>query len=243
MSSDDKSTTGWAYVINQQLRDLAPVDDSRTYTLHSITSSDGDSLPIARAAVKDFWNNNEIGYGSAATVSQGDWTYLYGVTPSNQTALARIKTASDFKSRSSYSFYVSGQWTATAPKRGDASISLANTYAAQGTIYWSASWSKYVWLGGSPGRWPNSEIWVSTSLAPEGPWSEATKIYDAQDIGNSGIPAYSMVAHPELKDDSVTGDYIFVVRTSSARLTSQSWTKEFTDDAPYQQPLARIDWK
>ncbi|KAF8186586.1 hypothetical protein K438DRAFT_2019814 [Mycena galopus ATCC 62051] len=231
--SFDGDVNAYAFIARQHLSGLTVVNAPVSYTLYHVISESAGSIPTASVLVSSFWSTTQIGYGSAASVVNNGYAYLYGATSSGHLAVARA-ALTDFlgalDDKSVYEYYVDGAWTATAPLSTDSTIPLPNTSSAQGTIYWSPKWSSYVWIGGD--GFPDANFYISTAPNPEGPWTAATLFYTGV-VGVGSLPAYSAVAHPSLTDG--TGDYIFI-----------SWTRTITDSAGvdvYDQPLVRVDWE
>ncbi|KAF7369401.1 hypothetical protein MVEN_00269100 [Mycena venus] len=226
------SANAYAFIARVHLNGLTQVN-TPSYSLYHVISNSAGPIPSASLLVGSFWSSSQIGYGSAASVVNNGFAYLYGATPNGKLALARAAQTGflgALDDKTLYQYYVNGAWTSTAPSRTDSTIPIPNTSSAQGTIYWSPKWSSYVWIGGD--GFPNANFYISTAPNPEGPWTASTKFYTGA-VGTGSLPAYSAVAHPSLTDG--TGNYIFI-----------SWTRTITNSAGaevYDQPLVRVDWK
>ncbi|KAF7317433.1 hypothetical protein HMN09_00480000 [Mycena chlorophos] len=228
--------SAYAFMQRQHLSGLTVINTPSTTIYHvSQQSVDTSVLPSVSIDVSQFWSSSQIGYGSAHTVVQGNYAYLYGPTPNNQLAIAR-STLTEFlgalDNKSTYEYYVNGEWTSTAPTTSTANIGLENTSwggSIQGTIYYSNKWESFVYIGGDD--YPDANFYISTAPAAEGPWTAGVKFYTGAQ-GSGSLPAYSCVAHPALTDG--TGDYIFI-----------SWTTTTGsgDATLYEQPLVRVDWE
>ncbi|KAJ7829727.1 hypothetical protein B0H13DRAFT_2115633 [Mycena leptocephala] len=219
------TVNAYAFIGRKHLSGLTQVNTASYSLYHVVTRA--WAIPTTTMDISSFWSTSQIGYGSAASVVNNGFAYLYGATSNGKLALARAALTD----KSIYSYYVNGAWTTTAPASNNAGIPLPNTSSAQGTIYWSPKWSSYVWIGGD--GFPNADFWISTAPNPEGPWTVGTKFYSGA-VGIGSLPAYSAVAHPSLTDG--TGNYIFI-----------SWTRTIENAAGtgtvYDQPLVRVDWQ
>ncbi|KAJ6504348.1 hypothetical protein C8R47DRAFT_1067260 [Mycena vitilis] len=228
----DGVVNAYAFISKSHLSGLSTVN-TPSYSLYHVSSNSVGPIPTTTMDISSFWSSSQIGYGSAASVVNNGYAYLYGATSNGKLALARAAQTGflgSLEDKSLYEYYVNGAWTSVAPAADDASIPLPNTSSAQGTIYWSPKWQSYVWIGGD--GYPDANFFVSTAPSPEGPWSAGVQFYSGA-VGVGSLPAYSAVAHPSLTDG--TGNYIFI-----------SWTR--TIDNPtgsgtvYDQPLVRVDW-
>ncbi|KAJ7816755.1 hypothetical protein B0H14DRAFT_3111663 [Mycena olivaceomarginata] len=223
---------GYAFIARQHLSGLAVVN-APSYSLYHVISQSAGPIPSVSLLISSFWSSTQIGYGSAASVVNNGFAYLYGATPNGKLALARAAQTGflgALDDKSLYQYYVNGAWTSTPPSRTDSTIPLPNTSSVQGTIYWSPKWSSYVWIGGD--GFPNANFYISTAPNPEGPWTAATHFYTGT-VGTGSLPAYSALAHPSLTDG--TGNYIFI-----------TWTRTITNSAGvavYDQPLVRVNWQ
>ncbi|KAJ7453288.1 hypothetical protein B0H11DRAFT_2245526 [Mycena galericulata] len=231
-----RGTTGqvnaYAFIARDHLSGLATLN-TPSYTMYHLLSQSSGPIPSTSVDVSSFWSTTQIGYGSAASVVNNGYAYLYGPTPNGKLAIARA-ALTDFlgalDDKTLYEYYVNGAWTTTAPVSSDSTIPLPNTSSVQGTIYYSPKWSSYVWIGGD--SYPDANFLISTAPNPEGPWTAATQFYSGV-IGIGSLPAYSAVAHPGLTDG--TGNYIFI-----------TWTRTIKNAEGYDvydQPLVRVDWK
>ncbi|KAJ7139251.1 hypothetical protein C8R44DRAFT_659570 [Mycena epipterygia] len=227
------AVNAYAFMGKKHLSGLT-VLNTPSYTLYHVISQSADgSIPASTVDISSFWSTTQIGYGSAASVVNNGFAYLYGATSNGKLALARAALTGflgDLEDKSLYEYYVNGAWTTTAPAASDSTIPLPNTSSVQGTIYWSPKWSSYVWIGGN--GFPNANFLISTSPNPEGPWTAATQFYSGA-VGIGSLPAYSAVAHPSLTDG--TGNYIFI-----------TWTRTIQNSAGsdiYDTPLVRVDWQ
>ncbi|KAJ6537369.1 hypothetical protein DFH09DRAFT_1042449 [Mycena vulgaris] len=226
------TANAYAFIARQHLSGLA-VENTPSYSLyHVISQSPGTTIPASSLAISSFWSTTQIGYGSAASVVNNGFAYLYGATSNGKLALARAALTGflgSLEDHSIYEYYVNGAWTRTVPVSSNPGIPLANTSSAQGTIYWSPKWQSYVWIGGD--GFPDANFRISTAPNPEGPWTAPQQFYSGA-VGTGSLPAYSAVAHPSLTDG--TGNYIFL-----------TWTKTSPSAGGdiYDQPLVRVDWK
>ncbi|KAJ7463155.1 hypothetical protein FB451DRAFT_1493834 [Mycena latifolia] len=232
--SGSSGVNAYAFIAKQHLSGLSRLN-TPSYTLYHVVSQGTGTatIPSVSVDISSFWSTTQIGYGSAASVVNNGFAYLYGATPNGKLALARA-TLTGFlgalDDHSIYQYYVNGAWTSTAPVSTDSTIPLPNTSSAQGTIYWSPKWQSYVWIGGD--GFPNANFLISTAPNPEGPWTAAKQFYSGT-IGVGSLPAYSAVAHPSLTDG--TGNYIFI-----------TWTRTIVNaqgNDVYDQPLVRVDWQ
>nr|GAT49527.1 predicted protein [Mycena chlorophos] len=232
----DGGVNAYGFMQRQHLSGLTVLNSPSTTLYHVLqTTVDTSVMPSVSVDVSQFWSADQIGYGSACTVVQGSYAYLYGATPSGQLAVAR-STLTEFlgalDSKNTYEYYVNGEWTTTAPANNAAGIALENTSDVQGTIYYSNKWESFVWIGGD--GFPDANFYISTAPAAEGPWTAGQLFYSGA-VGNGSLPAYSAVAHPALTDG--TGDYIFITWTLTLDTNP-------TGSGPvYQQPLVRVDWE
>ncbi|KAF7290203.1 hypothetical protein MIND_01333800 [Mycena indigotica] len=221
------------FIKRQHLSGLSLINTPDT-TLYHVSQNpvNTNAMPQATVDTSKFWASNQVGYGTAATVLNGSYVYLYGSTPNGQLAVARSALTGflgALNSKSTYQYYVNGGWTASAPTTSTAGIALANTRGnVQGTVYFSAKWNSFVWIGGD--GFPNANFYVSTAPAPEGPWTVPTLFYSGA-VGTGSLAAYSAVAHPALTDG--TGNYIFITWTKTAKSSNGD---------VYTQPLVRVDW-
>ncbi|KAJ7450527.1 hypothetical protein FB451DRAFT_1052198 [Mycena latifolia] len=232
--SGSNGVNAYAFIGKQHLSGLSRLN-TPSYTLyHVISQGTGTTtIPNVSVDISSYWSTTQIGYGSAASVVNNGFAYLYGATPNGKLAVARAALTGflgALEDRSIYEYYVNGVWTSTAPVSTDSTIPLANTNSAQGTIYWSPKWQSYVWIGGD--GFPDANFLISTAPNPEGPWTASTQFFSGA-VGTGSLPAYSAVAHPSLTDG--TGNYIFI-----------TWTKTSLDsngNTLYEQPLVRVDWE
>ncbi|KAJ7670114.1 hypothetical protein DFH06DRAFT_1280142 [Mycena polygramma] len=226
------AVNAYAFINKAHLSGLSTVN-TPSYSLYHVSSNSVGPIPTTSMDISSFWSSSQIGYGSAASVVNNGYAYLYGATPNGKLALARAAQTGflgNLEDKTLYQYYVNGGWTSVAPASNDASIPLPNTSSVQGTIYWSPKWQSYVWIGGD--GFPNANFFVSTAPNPEGPWSAGVKFYSGA-VGVGTLPAYSATAHPSLTDG--TGNYIFI-----------SWTRTINNPTGsgtvYDQPLVRVDW-
>jgi len=223
----------YAFITRTHLSGLSAIN-TPSYTLSHVISQSAGPIPATNVEISSFWSTTQVGYGSAATVVNNGFAYLYGATPNGKLAVARAALTGflgALDDKTLYQYYVNGAWTSTAPASSDTGIPLPNTSSAQGSIYWSPKWNSYVWIGGD--GFPDANFYISTAPNPEGPWTAATQFYTGV-VGVGSLPAYSAVAHPSLTDGR--GNYIFI-----------SWTRTIpnptgTGDV-YDQPLVRVDWQ
>ncbi|KAJ6574533.1 hypothetical protein B0H19DRAFT_935355 [Mycena capillaripes] len=227
------AVNAYAFITRSHLSGLSTVN-TPSYTLYHVISNSAGPIPNSTVDISSFWSSTQIGYGSAASVVNNGFAYLYGATPNGRLAVARAAQTGflgALEDKSLYQYYVNGAWTTTVPASNNAGIPLPNTSSAQGTVYWSPKWSSYVWIGGD--GFPNANFYVSTAPNPEGPWTAPTHFYTGV-VGIGSLPAYSAVAHPSLTDG--TGNYIFI-----------SWTRTIANPTGtgdvYDQPLVRVDWQ
>ncbi|KAJ7829724.1 hypothetical protein B0H13DRAFT_2372408 [Mycena leptocephala] len=204
-----------------------------------------------------FWSSTQIGYGSAASVVNNGFAYLYGATPDRKLAVARAALTGflgSLEDKGIYEYYVNNfshraaAWTTTAPTASDPGVPLPNTSSIQGTIYWSPKWEVIIRLDRGD-TFPDANFYISTAPNPEGPWTAAQQ---------ACIPI--PVPAPELTDDAAilqrltdgTGDYIFIVRIFAAfpiadglTTITQTWTKTrpSANGDMYDAPLIRVDWQ
>ncbi|KAJ7285342.1 hypothetical protein C8J57DRAFT_1120507 [Mycena rebaudengoi] len=223
--------SAYGFMQKQHLSGLDVLNVPSTSMYH-VTSQNANHLPTTRVVASPFWTSTQIGYGVAASVLTDKFVYLYGGTPNRKLAVARAARTflGSLEDHRLYEYYVNGTWTRTIPAYNDAGVVLPNTSAIQGTIYWSAKWQSFVWIGGD--GFPNANFLISTALKPEGPWTAPTQFFSGA-VGSGTLAAYSCVAHPAMTDG--TGNYIFISYTRT--------TPNDKDYDVYDQPLWRVDWK
>ncbi|KAJ7816020.1 hypothetical protein B0H13DRAFT_2460908 [Mycena leptocephala] len=186
-----------------------------SYSLYHVISQNSGPIPSTTMDISSFWSSTQIGYGSAASVVNNGFAYLYGATPDRKLAVARAALTGflgSLEDKGIYEYYVNNcevshraaAWTTTAPTASDPGVPLPNTSSIQGTIYWSPKWESYVWIGGD--TFPDANFYISTAPNPE--------------------------AHPSLTDG--TGDYIFITWTK---------TRPSANGDMYDAPLVRVDWQ
>ncbi|KAJ7500666.1 hypothetical protein B0H11DRAFT_2155548 [Mycena galericulata] len=219
----------YGFMVRQQLSGLTVLATPGTQLYRVVSKTANlDTLPTATIAVSEFWSENQVGYGSATTVVRDGIAYLYGATPDNKLAVARVPVIA-VEDKLLYEYYVNGEWTPKAPALNDSTIALPNTSAKQGTTYYSPKWESYVWIGGD--AFPDANFYISTAPEPEGPWSAPLEFYTGS-VGTGALPAYSALAHPAMTDG--TGDYVYL-----------TWTKTSINEQDvtvYDTPLVRVDW-
>ncbi|KAJ7463156.1 hypothetical protein FB451DRAFT_1493851 [Mycena latifolia] len=220
--SGSNGVNAYAFIGKQHLSGLSRLN-TPSYTLyHVISQGTGTTtIPSVSVDISSYWSTTQIGYGSAASVVNNGFAYLYGATPNGKLAVARAALTGflgALEDRSIYEYYVNGVWTRTAPVSTDSTIPLANTNSAQGTIYWSPKWQSYVWIGGD--GFPDANFLISTAPNPEGPWTAPTQFFSGA-VGTGSLPAYSAVAHPSLTDG--TGNYIFIGTYDAGKFHSNAF--------------------
>ncbi|KAJ7290536.1 hypothetical protein C8J57DRAFT_1276083 [Mycena rebaudengoi] len=222
----------YGFIQKQHLSGLSVLNTPSTSMYHVISQNAGP-LPATSVVASPFWTSSQIGYGVAASVVTDNFVYLYGGTPGRKLAVARAARTGflgSLEDHGLYEYYVNGAWTRTIPAADNAGIVLPNTSSIQGTIYWSAKWQSYVWIGGD--GFPNANFLISTAPNPEGPWT-APKQFFSGVVGSGTLAAYSCVAHPAMTDG--TGNYIFISYTRT--------TPNAKQEDVYDQPLWRVDWQ
>ncbi|KAJ7478724.1 hypothetical protein B0H11DRAFT_2194285 [Mycena galericulata] len=178
-----RGTTGqvnaYAFIARDHLNGLTTFN-MPSYTMYHLLSQSSGPIPTTSVDVSSFWSTTQIGYGSAASVVNNGYAYLYGATPNGKLAIARAALTGflgALDDKTLYDYYVNG-----------------------GTLFVS-----YVWIGGD--SYPDASFLISTAPNPDGPWTAATQFYSGV-VGIRSLPAYSAVAHPGLTDG--TGNYIFI---------------------------------
>ncbi|EME39906.1 hypothetical protein DOTSEDRAFT_91245 [Dothistroma septosporum NZE10] len=202
-SSSDSSTIGYTWIPNVHLANLTQLNSATPshalYKTSYASSSDLNVLPTTQLISPGFCEEGEIGYGRYGNVAKDNYAYLYGQTASKTTALARVPLSS-IEDRSTYQYYVNNAWSSTPPSISSASATVPNAGAGgQGTFYYCSYLTSYVWIG----QQANSvvaDFYITTSPAPEGPWTVPVKFFEGQN-GDGGIGGYSLQAHPSLSND------------------------------------------
>ncbi|CAL5866176.1 uncharacterized protein PFLUO_LOCUS383 [Penicillium psychrofluorescens] len=194
-----------------------------------VEGADSAVLPKTAFVSPTFFQENEFAYGAAGNIIVNDTAYLWAQSfLGAATSLARVPL-SGIEDLSRYEYYVSGAWTSHMPSSVNVTEATINcTAGGQGTFYYSPAWSSYVWIGGV-GQEINGEFFVSTSPAPEGPWTTPEHFLTVP-LGNyTEIPAYGFQAHPDLVVDENSNDMYI------------SYTKKMTTG--YQTPLYLLEWE
>jgi hypothetical protein len=138
----------------------------------------------------------------AATLRVGDDLYVYGVdedrqkgTLKRQLIVARVPAdkVDDF---ASWRFFADGQWTDDSRR----AIPLADGMATEFSVSYLPRLRRYVLVYTENGL--SANILARASEKPEGPWSEAVKLYTCPESGwDKNIFCYAAKAHPELCED------------------------------------------
>ena len=150
------------------------------------------------------------GFGSAALM-QGQILYVYGCEFDKELyaspcLLARVHIDS-ILDRSKWRFLVSG---------GKWSSELADTASVfeggnMTSVFYSSYISRYIAVYSQP---VSTEVMYRTSVRPEGPWSGAQKLFDAEmPVGGIGW-VYDALAHPEFSQDNGRIFYVTYSRTT-----------------------------
>jgi Domain of unknown function (DUF4185) len=131
------------------------------------------------------------------TIKTGSYSYIYGYssrtnsTGVNNLILARAPE-NDLDNTNLWEFYSNGGWTTNFDKM----TSLFPGAGAEGSVSWQPFLKKFVYIY-SDGIW--GTILMRTAVAPEGPWSAPTKIYQCPDMKISPhVFCYAAKGHPEL---------------------------------------------
>jgi hypothetical protein len=176
----------------------------------------GDVLPAVTLVEEQFWDLNSFAYGDYGTVTSDGYLYLYAETSNYKIALAKVPLGS-VEDKSTYQYFVNGVWGQTRPANvNDTSAYLDHPGAGgQGTYFYSEYYGCFVWLGQTAGS-IESDLYVSTAPAPEGPWIDPYIIHTFPD-GNYTLGAYSFQAHPGLLDNTST-DQMYITYNKNIAL-------------------------
>ncbi|EIW79373.1 hypothetical protein CONPUDRAFT_59444 [Coniophora puteana RWD-64-598 SS2] len=235
----DGTVTAYTWVtkghIKSDLTNLSPDPDTSLYKVVYSPSAAHDALPTVTLVDEAFWAaNKQVPYGAYGSVmsSDGSTAYLYGKSSKGTTALAKVPAGS-IEDKSQYQFWENGAWTPTPPDLSAGDINIDNVSAGgQGTYYWSPPWSSYVWIG-QPGISVSADFMITTSPNPEGPWTEPTKFYSAQN-GNATLGAYSLQANPGLGAFANGANDIYLTYTK---------TDIINNVGIYSTPLIKVSWQ
>ncbi|KAG8878983.1 hypothetical protein FRB97_002031 [Tulasnella sp. 331] len=225
-------TGGFTWINNVELSGLSQINDPAPASMYYVEYQpvrDGTNLPQVTLWAESFWEATDDPYGVYGGVVVSGTAYLYAIRDDHTVSLAKVAAAS-VTNTADYSYWVNGAWTTTRPARGASGSAIPNASAGgQGTYYYSTKWGLYVWIGGS--IFPGATWYMTTAPAPQGPWATVTELFSAQG-GNSGLDAYSCVAHPALTDG--TGNDIYLSFTNV--------TADADGNALYTTPVFHIVW-
>lgn len=233
VTSDDNSTA-ISYVWNRNihingLEDLIPDPSVALYRLTYNYGDDG--LPEVEVVDEKFWEENAIPYGAYGSLVHDDTAYLWGKGSDGAVSLARVPTAS-VEDKSTYEYYVNGEWTGDVPSFGDDGVDLENASAGgQGTYYYSDPWESYVWIGQETVS-VSADFFITTAPEPQGPWIEPINFHSAE-TGNDTLGAYTLQANPALTAPGANEIYLTYTKTD----------KVSDDVALYTMPLIHVEWE
>lgn len=211
-TSESGRTIAYAWVQKTHVRqDGSTITQAPSTTLYRLSSSDDRNAP-PRCTVLDgnFWKENDIPYGTYGSVLKDGIAYLFAQVGNNVVAVARV-LCDYIERKSSYEYWVDGDWTKRKPSIDDRTIDIGNASAGgQGTFYWSDAWQCFVWIGGSTS--PGAHCYISTSPSSTGPWTQPFMFFKGED-GTHPQLAKSVLAHPSLLRDEEDAHGIYVSYT------------------------------
>lgn len=223
---------GYTWVRNSHIKGLGPVGSSNpSTTLYKFVfdNTDHNAIPSPSIINENWWGTDTISFGAYGSVVKDGIAYLFGQPSNRNVCLAKVPT-DKIEDRSQYQYYVNGAWTKSVPSLANSgSCNIPNASAGgQGTYYFSYHWNKWVWIG-QAGISISSYFMITTADKIEGPWATPKFFYQGHD-GSSGLPAYTLQAHPGLDATGVADQNAIFI----------SYTKADTDR--YSTPLVRIHW-
>ncbi|CAI7569875.1 unnamed protein product [Penicillium pancosmium] len=234
VTSSDSSgtTTGYTWISNSHISGLSDLIQHPSVALYRVTYTSGASgLPKAELVNQAFWAENDIPFGTYGGVVQDDVVYIWGQATGGSVNLARVPVA-NVEDKSKYEFYVNGGWTTTQPELGDGAATIENASAGgQGTYYFSNHWKSFVWVG-QVSNSVSADFFITTSPAPEGPWTEPIKFYSGVN-GNYSLGAYTLQANPALSLPDSNEIYLTYTKTDAVG----------DNVALYTTPLILVEWE
>lgn len=234
VTSSDSSgtTTGYTWISNSHISGLSDLIQHPSVALYRVTYTSGASGPPKAELINQaFWAENDIPFGTYGGVVQDDIVYIWGQATGGSVNLARVPVA-NVEDKSKYEFYVNGGWTTTQPELGDGAATMENASAGgQGTYYFSNHWKSFVWIGQASNS-VSADFFITTSPAPEGPWTEPVKFYSGVN-GNYSLGAYTLQANPALSLPDSNEIYLTYTKTDAVG----------DNVALYTTPLILVEWE
>lgn len=127
-------------------------------------------------------------FGSAV-LRDGDWDYVYGVSPERQALVARAPRG-ELEDFASWRFFDGRGWS-------DQPAAIAGEVSMEYSVHRTRG-GDYVMVSGRGGLSP--DVLVRRAPTPWGPWSEPTVVYRAPEHQGQDF-VYNAKAHPELSDE------------------------------------------
>ncbi|CAK4033229.1 Hypothetical predicted protein [Lecanosticta acicola] len=222
----------------QGLTPLYPYEPACSlYKTSYSASSASSSLPSVSLTNEEFWKAGEVCFGFYGGFVRNGYAYLYGRgDASGGTVLAKVPTGSiDNRSQYQYYNYTAGKYTTTLSPTliNDTTVTIPNAGAGgQGTFYYSSYYTQYIWIGQSVFS-VVADFYMSTSPAPEGPWSAPVLIFQGTNGDNPIVSSYSLQAHTSLLPSG---------NTASENGIYVTWTMQM-QNGPYVTPLVYLQFQ
>jgi hypothetical protein len=140
-----------------------------------------------------------FGHGSAANNVNGT-TYLARVSAPQATDVTAYEYWDQSTKVWSTTRFGNGRTGTTTYTTAQAIFSYAGH--GQSNAFWSNYYNTWMFVYG--GDWPNSDIYVSTAPALEGPWTSALDIATTCPTGTCGTLRYCIAPHPEFDQSGKT---------------------------------------
>ncbi|KAJ6000591.1 hypothetical protein N7481_001000 [Penicillium waksmanii] len=203
------TTTGYTWISNSHISGLSDLIQHPSVALYRVTYTSGASgLPKAELVNQAFWAENDIPFGTYGGVVQDDIVYIWGQA-----------TGGLCESR-------------TCTQLDDDAATIENASAGgQGTYYFSNPWKSFVWIG-QPSNSVSADFYITTSPAPEGPWTEPVKFYSGAN-GNYSLGAYTLQANPAFSLPDSNEIYLTYTKTDAVG----------DNVALYTTPLILVEWE
>jgi hypothetical protein len=191
--------------------------------------------PVATRTMDHMWGPDAPNWGDVGvTYDPTDgkaYVYGHGSSANNvngTTFLARV-SATQATGVTAYEYWDQSKkaWTSTSYGNGTNGTQTYTTsqalftYAGHGQS--NAFWSNYynTWMFVYGGDWPNSDIYVSTASALEGPWTSAVDLATTCPTGTCGTLRYCVAPHPEFDP---TGKTLIVTWTDANNIYADKIT-------------------
>lgn len=201
---------GWAYIFYRKVH-VEPGHFNFYHVGHSLAiwknyheAAERPVFDILEDYPTLFFSEGENGFGSAAFV-EGHMLYVYGCELMEETLakpcrIARVPIAEVLK-RSAWRFYdKQGKWS---PEVAEAALPF--TASEMMSVFYVPYLQRYVAIYSEPMA---DKAMIRTARSPEGPWSKAKQLFQAEASTSETGWVYDALAHPEFSEED--GRVIYV---------------------------------